>query len=1047
MVAGGQELSPPEEKPLSLFLSYSREDWEFAQNVVTVLEEHLVRVHYDQRDLPIGEEWRASLADMIRDCDAVLVVLSPGSASSEAVLWELEEARSCSKRIAPILWNAPDLSAFPSWLASVHGIRVDALRLTEEETIKLLDHVKRDWEWEHEHTNLSRGAGDWTSYEQHSDYLLRGERLKAALRWHQETPHQRALPPSPDVVAWLLESRRAAGRRRLRLPLIALLIVTLVTPAVVWGILPWRREHLAEERAKLALELLDRDIAGAAASALRGYELAATPQTEDALRRVLGHRRISRSEACSSGLRFRFGPDEDTVVGLGTEHTLVWSNSGVPRERPGSTLDFGGIRGSALAPDRRHLALRSPGGATVVELGADRGSIDVEQSIPLDAPTGLEVSALALSPDAKRLAVLLSGPDFRRIPPVLEVWSLPDSRRLSSLRLRRDLDEQLRLVNRPVDSMVFAGGGRFLLTFSPTEQGSGMGSRPPTVELRDTEDLRLLGHFPSGWFAGLYGSAVTVARDGGTALCLGPNGEGRLVQVEGPEQPARTFAQDLVGTAWSPDGTMLAGVTGDSEVVLWSADSLEELRRLHAPTTGLTHVRFARSGSRVFAHQSSHPVRMFGWDLSDPQHFPLWSYPVPREDHGDPSADGTSVLVPFDSKIEGGRHCGFWQVRVEAPRPLTLGEPRPSRGTRLAWSADGARLVVLRERSSECWSVETGALLNSWSLEPRDTEQLVLGDGPRGSTLALDVKRSVDREGRVDLFVLDAETGELGPGLAVRRPERIEFDGSLAIVDYEGGLVLLKISRSGAEVVRTWRRIPVRPDGQAPASAGDSERGTLAPKGDVHLQGGTPWVRVSTSALGEARIENARTGVTWVSLGDQWTLLEHVTNSAALVLSEVLGGQFSLVEFNERGDRVRTLDMGPIAERRSWHEVDEKMACVARLPESHLRFCIEVWNARSGDLLETIDCGISTEIELGPRGDLLASWDAEAVDVYEIAGESRPAQLHHDSRVVDVEFSPDGESLAVALEDGRVVVHSRASFAPIVEVVSHLHSLLEGGIR
>ena len=49
---------------LNIFISYSRRDMEFADQLVEALESKGFAVKIDRRDLPYGEEWQAELANL-----------------------------------------------------------------------------------------------------------------------------------------------------------------------------------------------------------------------------------------------------------------------------------------------------------------------------------------------------------------------------------------------------------------------------------------------------------------------------------------------------------------------------------------------------------------------------------------------------------------------------------------------------------------------------------------------------------------------------------------------------------------------------------------------------------------------------------------------------------------------------------------------------------------------------------------------------------------------------------------------------------------------
>jgi len=96
----------PEEVPeagrLTVLLSYSRDDLNFADQLEAALQSHKYDVAIDRQGISGGENWKARLGGLIRDADTVIFVLSPSSAASELCKWEVEEASRLGKRIIPV---------------------------------------------------------------------------------------------------------------------------------------------------------------------------------------------------------------------------------------------------------------------------------------------------------------------------------------------------------------------------------------------------------------------------------------------------------------------------------------------------------------------------------------------------------------------------------------------------------------------------------------------------------------------------------------------------------------------------------------------------------------------------------------------------------------------------------------------------------------------------------------------------------------------------------------------------------------------------------
>ena len=91
-----------------MFLSYSREDAEFAKRLYADLQSADVTVWMDQRDLQIGGRWDRDVQAALEHSTCLLVVLSPASISSENVLDEVSYALDKGKQVLPILYKDCD---------------------------------------------------------------------------------------------------------------------------------------------------------------------------------------------------------------------------------------------------------------------------------------------------------------------------------------------------------------------------------------------------------------------------------------------------------------------------------------------------------------------------------------------------------------------------------------------------------------------------------------------------------------------------------------------------------------------------------------------------------------------------------------------------------------------------------------------------------------------------------------------------------------------------------------------------------------------------
>lgn len=103
----------------SIFLSYSRKDYYFAESLAFELHSHGVDAWLDAKDLRPGAEWRRQLEDAIRGADGFVLLASKHSLASAHVRSEWELARAAGKRIVVARLDRTPLPDVLSECASV----------------------------------------------------------------------------------------------------------------------------------------------------------------------------------------------------------------------------------------------------------------------------------------------------------------------------------------------------------------------------------------------------------------------------------------------------------------------------------------------------------------------------------------------------------------------------------------------------------------------------------------------------------------------------------------------------------------------------------------------------------------------------------------------------------------------------------------------------------------------------------------------------------------------------------------------------------------
>ena len=80
---------PPERGKLRVFISYSRDDLKFADQLDAALDTYGFECLIDRHGISGGEDWKRRLDKLISEADTVVFVLSPDSARSEICDWEV----------------------------------------------------------------------------------------------------------------------------------------------------------------------------------------------------------------------------------------------------------------------------------------------------------------------------------------------------------------------------------------------------------------------------------------------------------------------------------------------------------------------------------------------------------------------------------------------------------------------------------------------------------------------------------------------------------------------------------------------------------------------------------------------------------------------------------------------------------------------------------------------------------------------------------------------------------------------------------------------
>jgi hypothetical protein len=178
---------------LKTFISYSRQDLAFADQLVAVLEWQGFLPIIDRKGIHGAERWEERLGQLILEADVVVFVLSPASAESPVCAWEVEEAGRRNKRVIPVLCRPLEGREPHPRLRDLNYIH-----FYEEKDVpgsgfgtgqvRLIEALSVDIEWLREHTRLEELAARWDAGGRIGDQLLRGSELAAYKAWRDRRP-------------------------------------------------------------------------------------------------------------------------------------------------------------------------------------------------------------------------------------------------------------------------------------------------------------------------------------------------------------------------------------------------------------------------------------------------------------------------------------------------------------------------------------------------------------------------------------------------------------------------------------------------------------------------------------------------------------------------------------------------------------------------------------------------------------------------------------------------------------------------------------------
>jgi WD40 repeat protein len=304
---------------IKVFISYSRHDATFVEQLGAALQARGIDAWIDRREITPTADWLQHIVKGIVQSTFFVFVVSPQSVASEVCGVEPRHAVELNKPLAPVILAE---AAVPDLLRTVQWSDFRDLATFDAALTSLEAALRRDPEWLAIHARLSAAAAEWQARKRPWAALLHGGSITEAMQWLAEADGVRRRPTELQR-AYVHASRLFSARwKQVSGAVVAVLLV--IAGLGFWAEQRRAREGAARELANRALQLRTAD---------QGALTESTLMLVEAVR-----------ELADLGLR---SPDIDAMLREGMRMLLRPRAAG---EHPN------GVGGMAVAPDGKSIA-------------------------------------------------------------------------------------------------------------------------------------------------------------------------------------------------------------------------------------------------------------------------------------------------------------------------------------------------------------------------------------------------------------------------------------------------------------------------------------------------------------------------------------------------------------------------------------------------------------------------------------------------------------------------------------------------------------------
>lgn len=614
-------------KQANVFISYSRRNKEFVQELYGALEGTGREVWVDWENIPVAVDWWQEIQLGIELADTFVFVLSPDSVASKVCGQEIEEALKHNKRLVPVVCHDVQPDQVHPELARLNWIFLRPQDNFNTGFKNLLEALDQDLDYVRTHTRLLVRALEWERNNRDGSYLLRGADLERANRYLSQGKAQEPRPTAlhHQYVIASAEVESAARDHELRYQKAAIaaqqrwlqLVTAVSVIAVVMGITSWGLSRQAQQAQKQAEQSRVRALSQSAQALFlsdrRFDSLLSATQAGQLFQSLAPEQKLPelQSQVLSSlqqslfwvrernrleghtGIVWQvaFSPDEQKLASVSADGNIrLWGLDGTPLEvlecngNPLLDMDF--------APDGDHLAAVDSDGS--LHLWDGDGSFEATWQAH-EQPT----RALAFSPTGDQVATASEDA-------TVKIWAL-DGSLVTTLSgdvggfqtLLWTPDNQLIAGDEQGNIYIWDAAGTAIAKFessqsalialalSPDGQTLAAVGSDRQVRLHNIADQSLIRAF-TAHEGPIYN--VQFMPDGQQLVTVGDDKVVRIWQLDGTSSANLVGHRGLVaGLAISPDGNLIATSGGDRAIRIWDfqRDNLHALLGHRGPVNGV----------------------------------------------------------------------------------------------------------------------------------------------------------------------------------------------------------------------------------------------------------------------------------------------------------------------------------------------------------------------------------------------------------------------------------------------------------------------------